>query len=453
FERMLVRISPVSPIIPDASPVVLSMPPDKSILHRLLFLGSLTTSAFRILIESPQAISHDIIATILALESLGVPVEISESEITLQGVGLHGYRAPSHAINCANSGTTARLLLGLLAGQPFESTITGDASLSKRPMKRLADLLTTMGARIETSKQGTLPAAIHGTKLRGAAITLPVASAQMKTAALFAGLFADGVTRVREPGKSRDHTERMMAAFGFGIGGHDVIRLSPEIAARLPEEVDYQVPGDLSSAAFMIAAAVLLRKRLRIERVSLNPSRTRFLEVLTLMGVELEANDVVEEWNEPRGNLTIFGDRMSGSLSPFQIGSEDVPLLIDELPILMALAIFADGESTIHGASELRVKEADRIHLVAKQFEAFGIEVEELEDGIVIQGQPERKLSSAPIHHAGDHRLAMAFSIAALFSEGACEMEGAESVAVSYPDFYEHLQMVTGKKHFEVRQV
>lgn len=448
---MLVRISPVGPMVPVDSPAVLSMPPDKSILHRLLFLASLTTSAFRIPIESPQTISHDIIATILALESLGVPVEISESEINLQGVGLHGYRAPSHAINCANSGTTARLLLGLLAGQSFASTITGDASLSKRPMKRLTDLLSSMGARIETNKQGTLPAAIHGTRLRGAALTLPVASAQMKTAALFAGLFADGVTRVREPAKSRDHTERMMAAFGFGIESDNVIKLMPEIAARIPEEVEYQVPGDLSSAAFMITASVLLRKRLRIEGVSLNPSRTRFLEVLTIMGVELEANDVAEKWNEPRGNLTSFGDRIIGNLAPFAIGLEDVPLLIDELPVLMVLALFADGESTIRGASELRVKESDRIHLVAKQFESFGVEVEELEDGLVIQGQPGRRFASAVIHHGGDHRLAMAFSIAALFCDGVCELAEAESAAVSYPDFYEHLQMLSGNKCIEVR--
>ena len=448
---MLVRISPIGPLRPDDSPMVLSMPPDKSILHRLLFLSSVTTSAFRIPIESPGAISQDVIATMLALESLGVPVEMSDTQIELQGVGLHGYRAPSHAINCANSGTTARLLMGLLAGQPFDSTITGDASLSKRPMKRLADVLSTLGATIETSGTGTLPAAVHGNTLYAANISLPVASAQMKTAALFAGLFAEGITRVREPAQSRDHTERMMAAFGFGIEEDDVLKLSPGIVSELPDEAEYSVPGDLSSAAFMIAAAVLLRKRLRIEGVSLNPSRTRFLEVLTVMGVELEANNVVEKWNEPRGMLTVFGDRMSGSLLPFKIGAEDVPLLIDELPILMVLALFADGESTIRGAKELRVKESDRIHLAATQFEAFGVEVEELEDGILIQGQPERRLASAAIHHGGDHRLAMAFSIASLFCDGFCEIEGAESVSVSYPDFYAHLQSLAGKKCIEVR--
>ncbi|HEX5315758.1 MAG TPA: 3-phosphoshikimate 1-carboxyvinyltransferase [Candidatus Kapabacteria bacterium] len=448
---MLVRISPAGPAPPDDAAVVFSMPPDKSILHRLLFLGSLTTSAFRIPIESPRTISHDIIATILALESLGVPVDVGESEINLQGVGLHGYRAPSHAINCANSGTTARLLMGLLAGQSFSSTITGDASLSKRPMKRVADLLSPMGASIETNTNGTLPAAIEGRKLRGTGLTLPVASAQIKTAALFAALFADGITRVGEPTKSRDHTERMMAAFGFGIGGDTIISLRPEVPAELPEEAEYVVPGDLSCSAFMIAAAVLLRKRIRIEGVLLNPSRTRFLEVLTLMGVELEADNIVEEWNEPRGNLTIFGDRRHSGLSPFQIPAEEVPLLIDELPILMVLALFADGESIVRGAGELRVKESDRIALAAKQFELFGVQVEESEDGILIQGVEERRLTSAPIHHGGDHRLAMAFSIAALFCDGACEMEGAESVAVSYPDFYTHLKLLTGDTCIEVR--
>jgi len=449
---MLVRISPAGTPLPEPTPVVLSMPPDKSILHRLLFLGSLTTSAFRIPIESSRAISHDVIATILALESLGVPVEMGEHGIDLQGVGLHGYRSPSHAIHCANSGTTARLLMGLLAGQSFSSTITGDISLSTRPMKRVANLLSTMGASIETSANGTLPVAIEGRRLRGMGLTLPVASAQMKTAALFAGLFAEGITRVREPVKCRDHTERMMAAFGFGIESEEVIKVMPAFAAMPSDEIEYLVPGDLSSAAFMIAAAVLLRMQLTIEGVSLNPSRTRFLDVLTLMGVELEAVEVLEEWNEPRGNLTIFGDRRSGTLAPFQLGAEDIPLLIDELPILMVLGLFANGESTIHGAEELRVKESDRIALAAKQFEAFGVEVEELEDGMVIQGVPERRLAKAAIHHDGDHRLAMAFSIAALFCDGNCEMEGAESVAISYPDFYEHLQRVTGTGCVEVRK-
>ncbi|MHB8391955.1 MAG: 3-phosphoshikimate 1-carboxyvinyltransferase, partial [Acidobacteriaceae bacterium] len=392
----------------------------------------------------------DCIASVLALESLGVPVDVGACEINLQGVGRHGYRAPSHAIHCANSGTTARFLIGLLSGQEFVSTLTGDASLSKRPMKRLADVLSLMGAEIATSVDGIMPVAITGQPLHAAAIRLPVASAQMKTAVLLAGLFAEGVTTVREPTHSRDHTERMMAAFRFGIEPLGEISLDPLLAPDLPEEIVYPVPGDLSSAAFMIAAAALLKRRLTISGVSLNPSRTRFLEILTLMGLEVEADDVVEEWNEPRGTLAIYGDRVGATLQPFHIDGRDVPLLIDELPVLMMLALFADGESTIRGAGELRVKEADRIALVARQFEAFSADVEELEDGIIIQGKPERQLKAAPIHHGGDHRLAMAFSISSLFADGPCELSDAEVVSVSYPDFFKHLAQIAGERSVEV---
>jgi 3-phosphoshikimate 1-carboxyvinyltransferase len=214
----------------------------------------------------------------------------------------------------------------------------------------------------------------------------------------------------------------------------------------------YDVPGDASCAAFLITAAVLLRKRLVIEGVSLNPSRTRFLEMLSLMGVELEASNIIEEWNEPRGNLTIYGDLRTNPLAPFHIDAEDVPLLIDELPILMVLALFADGESMIRGAAELRVKESDRLALTAKQFQAFGVEVEETQDGITIEGIPDRRLLNAPILHGGDHRLLMAFSIAALFCNSPSEIEDAEAAHVSYPDFFHHLQRLCGNAHVEIAE-
>ncbi len=429
--------------------VLLTMPPDKSILHRLLFLGSLTKSKIQIPIVSPSVISDDVIATVLALESLGVPVDVASDAIELHGVGLRGYRAPTHAINCANSGTTARLLMGLLAGQPFNSTLTGDASLSSRPMKRLANLLAEMNAIIATDPRGTLPLEIAGQKLHGAELTLPLASAQMKSAVLLAGLFADGPTAVREPAHSRDHTERMMSAFGFGIEQEEEIQIWPEVTPALADEIVYNVPGDFSCAAFLIAAAILLRRRLVISGVSLNPSRTRFLDILTLMGIELEAEHITEEWNEPRGDLTIYGDRVS-ILAPFHIDEDDVPLLIDELPMLMVLALFADGESAIHGASELRVKESDRLGVAAKQFRGFGVEIEEMEDGIVIQGVPNRMLRNTPIIHEGDHRMLMAFSIAVLFCERPTEIEGAEAAQVSYPDFFQHLQRLCGRERVEI---
>jgi 3-phosphoshikimate 1-carboxyvinyltransferase len=431
----------------NADPVSFRMPPDKSILHRLLFLGSLTTSAISIPIASPSSLSDDVIATVLALESLGVPVDVEQRQIELHGVGMHGLRAPSHSINCANSGTTARMLMGLLAGQPFTSTLTGDASLSSRPMKRLANLLSEMDAIIATDSKGTLPLEIAGQSLHGAEIVLPVASAQMKTAIMFAGLFADGVTTILEPSQSRDHTERMMSAFGFGMEQEDEIWITPDVIPELADEMIYRVPGDFSCAAFLIAAAVLLKRRLVIEGVSLNPSRIRFLDMLSLMGVELEASNMVDTWNEPTGNLLIYGDLRIDPLIPLHIDTEDVPLLIDELPILMVLAMFADGESTIRGAMELRVKESDRLGFTAKQFQAFGVQTDETHDGIIIEGIPDRTLSNAPIVHGGDHRLLMAFSIAALFCDAPSEIEDADAATVSYPEFFLHLQQLCGKGH------
>ena len=429
-------------------PVEFIMPPDKSILHRLLIIGSITRSAFRIPIPSVEAISHDVVATVLALESLGVPVELFPDYIALQGVGLGGYRTPTHVINCANSGTTTRLLMGLLAGQPFNAALTGDESLSARPMKRLADLLANMGASIITAPEGTLPVMINGKPLHGAQTTLPVASAQMKSALLLAGLYAKGITMVREPGQSRDHTERMLEAFGFGIDvTEEGIHLDPSILAMTEDEIEYHVPGDLSSAAFMAVAAIILHKEITISGVLLNPTRTRFIEVLTLMGVELEAVNVTESWGETRGDLIVHG--AITELEPFHITSEDVPLLIDELPVLAILAVFADGESTIRGASELRHKESDRLKLTATQLKAFGVEVEELEDGLTVYGVADRRLTAAPIVHGGDHRLAMAFSIAALQCDEPVPVNDAEVVGVSYPDFFIHLAKLCGKKQVE----
>ncbi len=451
---MVARITPVEAAhLPTAVPVTFRMPPDKSILHRLLIIGSITTSAFHIPIASSSTISDDVIATILALESLGVPIEVEPDRIEMQGVGRRGFRAPSHAINCANSGTTARLMMGLLAGQQFNSTLIGDASLSARPMKRLADLLAQMNAIIATDPRGTLPLEIAGQKLQGSEIVLPVASAQIKSAIMLAGLFAEGSTVIREPRPTRDHTERMMSAFGFGVDHEQEIRIVPDVKPDLTEEIRYIVPGDFSSAAFLVAAAILLRKRLVIEGLLRNPSRTRFIEILALMGVELEANEIFEEWNEPRGNLTVYGDLRTEPLSPFQIDAEDVPLLIDELPILMVLAIFADGESSMSGAAELRVKESDRLGLTAKQFQAFGVDVEESDDGIVIEGVPDRTLSNAPILHDGDHRLLMAFSIAALFCRYPSEIEDADAAGVSYPGFFLHLQRLCGAAHVKLPEV
>ncbi len=434
-----------------AGPLTFEMPPDKSILHRILIIGSLTKSAITIPITSPNAISHDVIATMLAMESLGVPVEMLADRIELQGVGMHGFRAPTHRINCANSGTTARLMMGLLAAQPFSSTLVGDGSLSRRPMKRLADLLVSgMNAQISTTDEGTLPAIITGSTLIAGNISLRVASAQMKSAILLAALYADGETRLWEPGQTRDHTERMLGAFGVDIlRDEDEIVLVPPEKLDLPMECEFRVPGDLSSAAFMIAAAVLLKRQISITNVSLNPTRTRLLDVLTLMGIEVEATNVTTEWGEDRGTLVVFGDRV-GELQPINIAASDVTMLIDELPILAVLMAFASGTSTVRGALELRRKESDRIAVLIAQFQRFGIICLEHEDGFDIEGSADRSIPSVPIEHDGDHRLAMAFAIAALRASLPITMTQAECVRVSYPDFFSHLTTLSGEERIQI---
>ena len=448
---MTVRITPVSVAAPNPTPVEIILPPDKSILHRILFIGSLTQSAITIPIPGVEAISQDVIATVLALESLGVPVELFEDRIELQGVGRHGYRMPTHVINCANSGTTARFLMGLLAGQQFNSALTGDASLSARPMLRLVEVLENFGATLVTTPEGTLPVMIQGKPfLLGARIDLAIASAQMKSAVLLAGLYAAHDTVLTEPSQSRDHTERMLAAFGFEIDIDEEISLNPDTAPDIEDEFEYAVPGDTSSAAFLIVAAILLRRRITLLGVGLNPTRTRFLDVLAIMGVEMEALNVIDRHGEPRGDLTIFGDRISEPLTPFSLEEEDIPLLIDELPVLFILGIFADGESEVTGASELRKKESDRIGKSAEQLRRFGVDVMELDDGIRIVGVPRRTLNACSIDHNGDHRLAMSFTIASLFCNDDVTIDEAEAVAVSYPNFYEHLRSLCGPDHLEI---
>lgn len=448
---MYVEIQGHAVTSPDASPISISLPPDKSILHRVLLIGSMTNASITIPIEDQHWMSHDVVATILALESLGVPVELFQTHIELQGVGLEGYRAPNHIINCANSGTTARLLMGLLAGQKFSAILSGDDSLSRRPMGRLSRLLVErMGANIQTAPEGTLPAMIHGQPLHSATIDLPVASAQMKTALLLAGMLAEGETRVSEPTQSRDHTECMLHAFGYGLTESEgYISVEGHRAFTLEEEFVYDIPGDLSSAAFIVAAAALLRKDVELKSVGLNPTRTRFLDILALMGVETEAHNIVTAWGEDRGDLTVFGSRVT-RLEPIHITADDASLLIDELPVLGLLAAFAEGESSFEGVSELRVKEADRIHKLVTQLHEFGIGATERPDGFTVHGVPERVLVGKSVDHAGDHRLAMTFALAALFNESPLRIEQAEVVGISYPQFWKALQSLGGESNVRI---
>jgi 3-phosphoshikimate 1-carboxyvinyltransferase len=353
-------------------------------------------------------------------------------------------------IHCANSGTTARLLMGLLSGQNFAAMLIGDQSLSSRPMARLADLLRQMGARIMTAENGRLPAMVEGGPLKGQEFTLPVRSAQMKSALLIAGMHAEGKTTLSNVALTRDHTERMLPAFGYPIDdGDDEISIEGEQHFEIEDEVTYKVPGDISSAAFVIAAAVLLRRDLKINNISLNASRTRFLEIITLMGVELEEENIISEYNEERGTLMVHGSRVEG-LEPFQLSGDDVALLIDELPILSILAMYAHGESNFRDASELRVKESDRLKLLGEQLKAFGVNVQEHSDGLTIHGEPDRSIRQCKINHGGDHRLAMSFAIAALTAQEAIHIEEANIASVSYPEFFEHLAKLAGTSRIRV---
>lgn len=449
---MIVEIAPYAKETGDRVIEPLVMPPDKSVLHRLLIIGSLTNTAFTIPIEDPHLMSHDVIATVLSLESVGVPVELFNSHIELQGVGLAGFKSPNHIINCANSGTTARLMMGLLAGQPFSSVLSGDDSLSRRPMKRLSSLLVErMGADIHTSPEGTLPAMIQGKPLHGATIELPVASAQMKTALLLAGVYADGETKVKEPTQSRDHTEMMLDAFGYGIvfDEQGFIAIEGKRNFVMEDEVVFEIPGDISSAAFIAIAAVLLKIDVAIEGVLLNPTRTRFLDLLAVMGIEFESENVIEVWNEDRGTLKIYGSRTE-KLAPLHVTAEDASLLIDELPVLGLLTCFAEGESVFEGVSELRVKESDRIHNLVDQLHQFGVAATEHPDGFSIMGVPGRTFSGTSIRHAEDHRLAMTFAIAALFNDTVLRLEDAGVVKISYPQFFDHLAHLAGEHRIRI---
>ena len=331
-----------------------------------------------------------------------------------------------------------RLLAGILAGQPFQTELTGDASLRTRPMDRIVEPLSRMGARIVASGDGRFPPLrITGGSLRGITYTLPVASAQVKSAVLLAGLLAEGPTTVVEPTPTRDHTERMLAAFGAPIR-RDGDRVSVTAAALRGHEV--RVCGDISSAAFLLAAAAAMPgSELTVEHVGLNPTRTGFLDVLRALGAEADVRQSGEDAGEPVGAVTVRGQRLRG----VRIGGSLIPRVIDELPVLCVIATAAEGETVISDAAELRVKESDRIAVIARGLRSLGGEVEERPDGLTVYGS---RLRGGRVGSAGDHRIAMAFAVAGLLAGGPVTVEGAESIKVSFPEFGRVLQEVTGQK-------
>jgi 3-phosphoshikimate 1-carboxyvinyltransferase len=430
----------------------LRVPGDKSVSHRAAMLASLAAGNTRIENFSSSA---DCASTLEALRGLGVRVEREGSVVSVEGAagddGAPRFSQPRGPLDCGNSGTTMRLLAGLLAAQPFTSLLTGDESLTGRPMRRVIEPLGLMGARVG-SVEGHAPLRVEGRRpLRALRYEMPVASAQVKSCVLLAGLGAAGRTEVVEPrAQTRDHTERMLRWFGVEVETREV----PEDAARVAVSLeggsrltarDLTVPGDISSAAFPLAAAALLDgSELELEGVGLNPTRAAVLDAFRSLGVALEVSDAREQSNEPAGRIRVRG---AGGLAPTASGANvirgaAVAQLIDELPVLAVVGTHVEGGLEIRDARELRVKESDRIAATVANLRAMGAEVEEFEDGLRVEG-PVR-LRGARLRSFGDHRIAMAFAVAALAASGETEIEGAEAcVAVSFPEFFTLLESVT----------
>ena len=411
-----------------------TVPGDKSISHRYAMLAALADGASVIRGYSRGA---DCAATLACIRALGVTVNELTDKIVIEGRGAFGLREPRADLDAANSGTTMRLLSGILAGQPFASTLTGDASLRRRPMRRVIEPLARMGATV-TSASGYPPLRIHGGPLQGITHVPDVPSAQVKSCVLLAGLFASGRTEVIERVVTRDHTERALATFDVQIdrSGDSVSVTGP--SALSPQALD--VPGDLSGAAFWCAlAAGTPDGEIEIDNVGLNPTRTALLQVLRRAGATVTTEMIDAPGAEPKGRLLIS----SGDHNSLEIAPEEVPALIDEIPAIAALvAMMPRGRTlTVRGARELRVKESDRIAALAAGFRAMGSTVEEYEDGFRLESQP---LHGGAVEAAGDHRMAMAFAVAATRASGAVTIQGASSVDVSYPGFFDTLAALTG---------
>jgi 3-phosphoshikimate 1-carboxyvinyltransferase len=416
----------------------LSVPSDKSISHRAALAAFLSENTTTVHDYLP---AEDTLATLDAVETFGAHIERTKTSARITGVGLAQAPEPENVVDARNSGTLARIILGIAAGYGRFACFTGDSSLRRRPMGRVVRPLSEMGAEIVGARGGErLPLVVlgNGGGLKGGEHEIPVASAQVKSCLLFAGLFADGPVSVVEPGRSRDHTERLFGACGVEVRGEDLpggarrVDLTPPGRLEVPAEIF--VPGDVSSAAFWVAAALVVPgSEVRIRGVGLNPTRSGFLDILRGMGADVEALGVREDRiGEPVGELVVRRSRLSGA----RVGAEDVPGAVDELPLLALVGAFAEGETVVEGAGELRVKETDRISAVCEEFRKVGVEIEEREDGFAVSGGGVR---GGRASSRGDHRLAMVLAIAGLASREGVEVEDMAAASVSYPGFMEDL--------------
>ena len=421
----------------------ITVPGDKSISHRAAIIAGLANGPCRISNYLP---SGDCLNTLRAMESLGVECDYIEAndhgptEIIIDGTSM-SLSSPPTAIDCGNSGTGMRLLAGILAGQNFESTLTGDSSLCSRPMGRIIKPLEDMGGHVRSAgeREGHAPLIFQGRSLEPIRYVMPVASAQVKSAVLLAGLFAKGTTTVEQPATTRDHTERMLTEFGIGVR-----REGNEISiegGQTPEARDLDIPGDISSAAFwLVAAAAKKNSHLTVRGVGLNPTRTAVLQVLLRMGARINQSVTHTGGGEPAGDLAVYASELQGT----EISGGEIPNLIDEIPIIAVAGALAQGTTSIRDAAELRVKESDRIRTVVENLQAMGANVTEHEDGMTINGGAN--LHGASLDCFGDHRIAMAFSIAGLFAEGDTFIRNTECIATSYPGFEQDFSRVCGIK-------
>ena len=408
-----------------------TIPGDKSISHRSIMFGAIA--------EGTTEVTHflegaDCLSTISCFQKMGIEIQRNKDTVLIKGKGLHGLSAPTGILDVGNSGTTTRLISGILAGQPFSSTLNGDASIQTRPMKRIIEPLTQMGADIKSEKNnGCAPLIIHGHTLKGISYQSPVASAQVKSCVLLAGLYADDKTSVTEPVLSRNHTELMLSAFGADITSNGTT------ASILPNPLltgqKIEVPGDISSAAYFIAAGLLVpNSEILIKNVGINPTRNGILKVAYAMGGKIEELNKRTVSGEPVCDLLVRSSNLHGTV----IEGDIIPTLIDEIPVIAVMAAFADGTTTIKDAAELKVKETNRIDTVTENLKVMGCDITPTDDGMIINGG--KPLHGATIHSHLDHRIAMSFAIAALAAEGETEIIDGECVNISYPGFYQDLE-------------
>ncbi|UNP77731.1 3-phosphoshikimate 1-carboxyvinyltransferase [Bacillus nitratireducens] len=406
------------------------VPGDKSISHRSVMFGAIAEGTTKV---SNFLLGEDCLSTIACFQKLGVKIEQSGNDVKIYGKGLHNLQEPKEVLDVGNSGTTIRLMLGILANTPFHSTIIGDTSIGKRPMKRVTEPLSMMNAQIDGRENGQYtPLSIRGGKVKGMHYHSPVASAQVKSAVLLAGLQGEGVTTVTEPMQSRDHTERMLRAFGCTVDVNE--RTVSLQGGQQLKGADIEVPGDVSSAAFfLVAGAIVQNSKLVLENVGLNPTRTGILDVLTKMGALISIDNMRNEEFEPCGDITIETSKLKG----IEIGGSLIPRLIDEIPVIALLATQAEGITVIKDAEELKVKETNRIDTVVDELGKLGAKIEATPDGMIIYGKQNLKGNTVNSH--GDHRMGMMLAIASCIIDGEVKIENSDAVAVSYPNFFEQL--------------